>query len=94
MNLAARLMAKASPGDIYATASVLERSATRFETKELEPFMVKGKAKPVAAVSVGPPLGSRAREGARDLPLVGRTGEVEALQAAKERAARLAATAA
>ena len=86
VNLAARLMAKASPGDIYATASVLERSATRFETKELEPFMVKGKAKPVAAVSVGPPLGSRAREGARDLPLVGRTGEVEALQAAKERA--------
>lgn len=53
VNLAARLMAKATPGGIYATAGVLERSAARFEVTELEPFMVKGKAKPVEAWSVG-----------------------------------------
>ena len=42
VNLAARLMAKASRGEIYATETVLERSSTRFESTELEPFTVKG----------------------------------------------------
>ena len=32
VNLAARLMAKAPPGELYATPAVLERSSTRFET--------------------------------------------------------------
>ena len=45
VNLAARLMAKAEPGQIYATADVLDRSNTLFETTELEPFAVKGKAR-------------------------------------------------
>ena len=54
VNLAARLMAKAEPGLIYATADVLDRSNTLFETTELEPFAVKGKAKPVNAWAVGP----------------------------------------
>jgi class 3 adenylate cyclase/tetratricopeptide (TPR) repeat protein len=53
-NLAARLMAKAPAGEIYATADLLEGSASRFETVALEPFMVKGKARPVQAWSVGP----------------------------------------
>ena len=35
VNLAARLMAKAEPGQIYATADVLDRSNTLFETTEL-----------------------------------------------------------
>ncbi len=50
VNLAARLMAKAGPGQIYATADVLDRSNTLFETTELEPFAVKGKAKPDSGV--------------------------------------------
>ena len=53
VNLTARLMAKAEPGHIYATADVLDRSNTLFETTRLEPFAVKGKAEPVQAWSVG-----------------------------------------
>ena len=49
---------------------MLERSSTRFETTELEPFMVKGKAKPVQAWSLGPPGAARPREDlAASLPL-------------------------
>ncbi len=78
VNLAARVMSKAPPGEIYATAGVLERSATRFETTELEPFRVKGKTKPVPAWSVGRPQGARERLDAR-LPIVGRERELETL---------------
>ena len=46
-------MAKAEPGQIYATGDVLERSNTLFDTTQLEPFAVKGKAEPVRAWSVG-----------------------------------------
>src|SRR4051794_5181676 len=53
VNLAARLMAKSPPGGICSAPVVLERSSTRFETTELEPFRVKGKALPVRALSVG-----------------------------------------
>ena len=62
VNLAARLMAKAEPGQIYATAAVLDRSNTLFETNELAPFAVKGKAQPVQAWSVGRAKGSRTRQ--------------------------------
>ena len=49
VNLAARLMAKAAPGEILTTPDLLARSRTGFESTELEPFFVKGKAKPVRA---------------------------------------------
>ena len=79
VNLAARVMAKAPPGTIYATAGVLDRSATRFATERLEPFTVKGKKQPVQAWSVGPAIGSRSREGvALRFPLVGRARELAA----------------
>ena len=81
VNLAARVMAKAPAGEIYATAGVLERSGTRFETVELEPFSVKGKAKPVPAWSVGRPVRGAGRADDR-LPIVGREGELGALEAA------------
>ena len=53
VNLAARLMAKAEPGEILTTPDLLARSQTGFEATELEPFFVKGKAKPVRAVRLG-----------------------------------------
>ncbi|MFZ0251547.1 MAG: adenylate/guanylate cyclase domain-containing protein [Acidimicrobiales bacterium] len=53
VNLAARLMAKASPGEILTTPDVLSRSQVAFEATELEPFFVKGKAKPVRALRIG-----------------------------------------
>jgi class 3 adenylate cyclase/tetratricopeptide (TPR) repeat protein len=93
VNLAARVMAKAERGQIIATPRVLERSRTTFETTELEPFMVKGKAKPVRAWSVGEPIRSRAGEGVHTLPLVGRDPEMgvvrEALKAIREGELRL-----
>ncbi len=82
VNLAARLMAKANPGEIYATAGVLDASGTRFATTELEPFMVKGKAKPVQAWAVGEPVGSRSREVRVQLPLIGRDEELAQLRSA------------
>ena len=53
VNLAARLMAKAAPGEILTTPDLVTRSQTGFESTELEAFFVKGKAKPVRAVSLG-----------------------------------------
>jgi class 3 adenylate cyclase/tetratricopeptide (TPR) repeat protein len=82
VNLAARLMAKAAPGEIYATEEVLEASGTRFATTELEPFMVKGKARPVQAWAVGNVLGTRARDATVRLPLTGRDKELATLRAA------------
>jgi predicted ATPase/class 3 adenylate cyclase len=81
VNLAARVMAKARPGEVVATMGVLEESDTMFETELLEPFMVKGKAKPVIAATLGRRIGSRSRatEQAR-LPLVGREQELAFLQ--------------
>ena len=87
VNLAARLMAKAPPGAIFATEGVLMRSRTIFEATRLEPFMVKGKARPVQAFDVGRPAGARAAEVERpDLPLVGREAEVGTLVAAMDAA--------
>ena len=61
VNLAARLMARAAPGEIVATAEVLERSAVRFRTTALPPFLVKGKRRPVTAFTVGELLRERER---------------------------------
>ena len=94
VNLAARLMAKAEPGHIYATADVLDHSNTIFETTELAPFAVKGKAQPVQAWSLGRAKGSRTRqESLRALPLIGRPAELDAMRqalgAVREGAGRL-----
>ena len=53
VNLAARLMQKAESGQLIASEATLERSTTRFETTELEPFFVKGKTVPIRASVVG-----------------------------------------
>ena len=76
-------MAKAEPGHIYATGDVLERSNTLFETTELEPFAVKGKAEPVQAWSVGRAKGSRTRQVTlQRLPLTGRNAELGVIRKA------------
>jgi class 3 adenylate cyclase/tetratricopeptide (TPR) repeat protein len=83
VNLTARLMAKAEPGMIYATADVLERSNTLFDTTQLEPFAVKGKAEPVQAWSVGSARGSRTRQVTlQRLPLTGRNVELGVIRKA------------
>ncbi|NNC91000.1 MAG: AAA family ATPase, partial [Acidimicrobiia bacterium] len=79
VNLAARLMAAASAGEVYASPSVLDRSLTLFETVPLEPFFVKGKEHPVQAYAVGAETGSRSSEVAGGLPFVGREEEIATL---------------
>jgi len=87
VNLSARLMAKAEPGLIYATADVLDRSNTLFATTALEPFQVKGKAKPIEAWAVGAATGSRTRQmSLQQLPLIGRDAELELLRGALDAA--------
>lgn len=79
VNLAARLMAKAQPGQILASREVLDRSLTEFDLTPLEPFMVKGKAQPVSAWSVGAIRGARQRHRTTSDRLVGREQEMDVL---------------
>ena len=78
VNLAARLMAAAKPGEIYATATILDQSRTVFATEALEPFSVKGKSEPVQAYRVGPATGSRS-DAYGTLPFRGRDKELTTL---------------
>lgn len=79
VNLAARLMAKAGRGEIIATPHVLDASRTIFATTELEPFLVKGKKKPITAFTVCEARGSRATIAEAGLPLLGREKELATL---------------
>lgn len=85
VNTAARLMARAPIGEVYATEETLEGSRTTFAMKALEPFTVKGKKLPLRAISVGAPEGSRAQQGS-GLPLIGRDRELAMLTSAWEKA--------
>jgi class 3 adenylate cyclase/tetratricopeptide (TPR) repeat protein len=89
VNLAARLMAAAPAGELYATPSVLSGARTRFAVERLAPMRVKGKAHPVEALAVGDVLPGRRREeevGDRRWPLVGRDAELAVLGDAVESA--------
>ena len=88
VNLAARVMAKAEPGQILATQSVLRPSRTRFATTALEPFTVKGKAAPVEAFSVGPVQRSQAPDLTGTTVFIGREHEVAVLSQALSEARR------
>ncbi len=81
INLAARVMGKAQPGQVLATQRVIDRAVSQFDVEALPPFMVKGKSEPVEAVSVGRLLGER-RAGDQDTPLLGREEEMAQLRAA------------
>ncbi len=85
VNLAARVMAKASPGQVLATADVLERCRRKYRTTALEPFFVKGKRAPVTAMEVGPPRRVDTSSG-HLLGLVGRQNEMAILEGELEHA--------
>jgi len=93
VNLAARLMAKAEPGEILSTEGVLEQSRTQFQTRALEAFTVKGKSKPVRASSVGEVLRARRESADARTPMIGRDSELalllDSLAAARQGAGRL-----
>lgn len=71
VNLAARLMASATSGEMRATGGVLDASATEFDLQPLPPFFVKGKKQPIEAFVVGAPVGRRERA-LTEAPFVGR----------------------
>lgn len=86
VNLAARLMAKAGPGEIYAAQELLVHARTRFETEALPPITVKGKARPVVAQRVGAAVGAEADKPRVDLAFTGREEETSRLLASLVRA--------
>jgi class 3 adenylate cyclase/tetratricopeptide (TPR) repeat protein len=87
LNTAARLMGKASPGQVIATQALVERSRTPFATRPLEPLSVKGKAQPIPAAEVHEPRRFEER-GEHAGPLVGRERELTALLTALRSAQR------
>ena len=87
VNLAARLMAKAAPGEILTTPDLLDRSQTGFGSTELEAFLVKGKAKPVRAVRLGVKTRGAVIVNEDELPFVGRRQELQLLEGIARQAA-------
>jgi class 3 adenylate cyclase/tetratricopeptide (TPR) repeat protein len=79
INLAARVMGKAAPGQALATVDVLEHATEVYRTTDLAPFMVKGKSMPVRAAVVGTLLGARDHE-RLNVPLIGRDEEMAVLR--------------
>jgi class 3 adenylate cyclase/tetratricopeptide (TPR) repeat protein len=88
VNLAARLMAAAPAGAIYATRGVLDQSSTLYGAETLEPFYVKGKEEPVHAYSLGEEMGERSKDSRAELPFVGRTTELAEIGSAIDDARR------
>ena len=84
VNLAARLMSAAEIGEIRATPAVLDQTRTAYEVTELKPFMVKGKAEPVVAYSVGQEIGTKVARDEHELPFMGRDDELAQLTEAIE----------
>ena len=78
VNLSARLMARAEPGQVITTPAVLRHTMTPWSMTALEPFMVKGKRAPIEAFVLGAPE-RRVLPEAPKLPLVGRDAEVASL---------------
>jgi class 3 adenylate cyclase/tetratricopeptide (TPR) repeat protein len=85
VNLAARLTARAGPGEILATSDVLDRARAVYAS-EREPVLVKGKERAVMAHVVGAPAGPRESPQIDTVPLVGREPELERLRAALDAA--------
>ncbi len=81
INLAARLVERAEPGQALATIDALSHSQTEFVTEPLPPFAVKGKARAVHAAVVGALVGTRT-EASVDVELTGRAADLATLTAA------------
>ncbi len=79
INVAARLVARAQPGQVLATAKLPAQSQTRFVLSPLEPFVLKGKRRPVAAVAVGPVTEPGRTADVTLGPIFGRDRELAAL---------------
>ena len=87
VNLAARLMSHAWPGQVITTAEVQGEAGDVFTWEQMDDVTVKGKEEPVSAFALtGRSRTAGARQVRYELPIVGRQEELEALDAALWRA--------
>ena len=87
VNLAARLMSHAWPGQVLATDEVRGEAGEAFTWEQLDDLTVKGKEEPVAAFALtGRSRTASGRQVRYDLPIVGRGEELAALDSALWRA--------
>lgn len=88
VNVAARLMQAAKPGQILVTERILQVADRTFEFERLEPIRVKGKTEPLDILALEGERAQAARsiDQAYDLPVVGRERELAVLQEAIDRA--------
>jgi class 3 adenylate cyclase/tetratricopeptide (TPR) repeat protein len=84
-NLAARIAARAAPGELLTTSEVLGRASTEFASEPRASFRPKGKRDVIVPYSVGAPMGRQART-ADVLPMVGREAELALVSEALDRA--------
>ncbi|MEO7912227.1 MAG: adenylate/guanylate cyclase domain-containing protein, partial [Roseiflexaceae bacterium] len=88
VNLAARLMQAAQPGQLLAATATWESTARMFDWAALEPLLVKGKRDPVAVYSAQQATNTSTQiDGAAARPMLGRTGEINRILGALELAA-------
>ena len=81
VNLAARLTARAQPGELLTTSDVLEHARTEYRT-EVEPLLVKGKEMAILAQRVLEPIGMRPGADQAAGVIIGREAELAVLAAA------------
>jgi class 3 adenylate cyclase/tetratricopeptide (TPR) repeat protein len=84
-NVAARLQASIGPGEIVVSGTTAQLVRSSVELEQIEPLTVKGKRDPVIAFRVVGLLAPEAR-GSLSSPFVGRTAELEVLEAELARA--------
>lgn len=88
VNLAARLMQAAQPGQLLAATATWEATARMFDWAGLAPLLVKGKRDPVAVYSAQQAINTfMPINRAPERPLLGRTGELNRILDALESAA-------
>ncbi len=78
-NLAARVMAHATAGQLLATDALLSRTRRGWNTTAVTPFRAKGKARPVEASEVRAPEAGAVVDHAESPPLIGRDAELARL---------------
>jgi class 3 adenylate cyclase/tetratricopeptide (TPR) repeat protein len=87
VNLSARLMQVAQPGQVVCDTPTMEQASGSFVWQRLPPVKVKGKSQPVQAWLVSEAQGY-ARAAPRQGPLLGRESELATLKRVQERARR------
>lgn len=89
VNVAARLMQAAQPGQILVTERITSVTERVFRFDRLPPLQVKGKSEPlrVSALTAERREAGHAFDEENDVPLVGRVRELETIQACLDRAA-------